>query len=49
MAVYERTYRSYSGPLTAEWSRFLVIGRYELRRAFSSRIFSTIGVKFSIP
>ena len=36
MAVYKKTYRPYEGPLTAAWSRFLVIRRYafeDLRRS----------------
>lgn len=36
MAVYKKTYRPYDGPLTASWSRFLVIRRYafeDLRRS----------------
>jgi ABC-2 type transport system permease protein len=36
MAVYKKTYRPYEGPLTASWSRFLVIRRYafeDLRRS----------------
>jgi len=35
MAVYRKTYRPYEGPLTPEWSRFLIIPRYafeEMRR-----------------
>jgi ABC-2 type transport system permease protein len=37
MAVYKRTYRGYSGPLTAAWSRFLVIYRFSRRSVFRSR------------
>jgi ABC-2 type transport system permease protein len=36
MAVYKKTYRGYDGPVTASWSRFLVIPRYafeDLRRS----------------
>ena len=28
MAVYKRTYKAYSGGLTAEWSRWMVIPRF---------------------
>ena len=28
MAVYEQTYKRYAGPLTPEWSRFLIIPRH---------------------
>ena len=37
MAVYRRSYRAYSGTLTPEWSRFLVLFRYSRRKVFSSR------------
>ena len=32
MAVYKRTYRGYSGPLTPTWSRFLVLYRFSRER-----------------
>lgn len=38
MAVYRRTYKPYSGMLTAPWSRFLVLFRYSRRNLFRSRI-----------
>jgi len=38
MAVYRRSYRAYSGTLTPEWSRFLVLFRYFRRNLFRSRI-----------
>jgi ABC-2 type transport system permease protein len=37
MAVYKRTYKGYSGPLTAAWSRFLVLPRYSYSRLFQSK------------
>ena len=37
MAVYRRSYKPYSGALTAEWSRFLVLFRYSRRNLFRSR------------
>ena len=37
MAVYKRTYHGYTGPLTPEWSRFLVIARHAWRDLFLSR------------
>jgi ABC-2 type transport system permease protein len=37
MAVYRRTYAAYSGSLTPEWSRFLVLFRYSRRNLFKSR------------
>lgn len=38
MAVYKRNYRPYAGPLTSPASRWLVIARYSLGTAFSTRI-----------
>lgn len=38
MAVYRRSYRSYSGTLTAPWSRFLVLFRYSRRDLFRSKL-----------
>ncbi len=38
MAVYRRNYRPYSGTLTPEWSRFLVLFRYSRRNLFRSKI-----------
>ncbi|HEX8985738.1 MAG TPA: ABC transporter permease subunit [Bryobacteraceae bacterium] len=41
MAVYKRGYEPYSGPLTPEWSRFLIIARAASRRLFESRFLIT--------
>ncbi len=38
MAVYKRTYRGYSGPITPTWSRFLVLYRYSSQNLFRSKI-----------
>lgn len=38
MAVYKRTYKGYSGPLTPPWTRFLVLQRYAFRSVFKSRL-----------
>jgi len=38
VAVYRRTYAAYSGALTPEWSRFLVLFRYARRHLFKSRL-----------
>lgn len=38
MAIYERGYRRYSGALTPEWSRFLILTRYAWRGLFRSRL-----------
>ncbi len=38
MAVYKRTYKAYSGPLTPPASRFLVLQRYAFRSVFKSRL-----------
>lgn len=37
MAVYRRTYTSYSGALTPAWSRFLVVFRYSRKNLFRSK------------
>jgi ABC-2 type transport system permease protein len=38
MAVYKRTYRGYSGAITPEWSRFLVLYRFSRSTLFRSKI-----------
>lgn len=38
MAVYRRTYTSYSGALTPAWSRFLVLFRYSRKTLFRSKL-----------
>ena len=40
MAVYKKTYRRYDGPLTAAWSRFLILPRYSLAEMRQRRFFS---------
>ncbi|HSB27469.1 MAG TPA: ABC transporter permease subunit [Pyrinomonadaceae bacterium] len=40
MAVYEQTYKRYVGPLTPEWSRFLIIPRHAYRGVFKSKLFT---------
>ena len=40
MAVYKKTYRGYDGPLTAAWSRFLVLPRYSFEEMRQRRFFS---------
>lgn len=40
MAVYEHNYKPYVGPLTPEWSRFLVIPRHAYRDVFASKLFT---------
>ncbi|MBA3515523.1 MAG: ABC transporter permease [Pyrinomonadaceae bacterium] len=49
MAVYEHTYRNYSGPLTPEWSRFLIIPRYAFRDVFKSKLFTAFFAICFIP
>lgn len=49
MAVYERTWRRYDGPLTRLDLRFLVITRYALREAFSSRLFTAFYALCALP
>jgi ABC-2 type transport system permease protein len=40
MAVYERAYRPYTGPLTVERRRVLILPRYAIRDVFRSRLFT---------
>src|SRR5256712_13857849 len=49
MAVYEHTYRRYTGTLTPEWSRFLIIPRYAFRDVFKSKLFTAFFVICFIP
>jgi ABC-2 type transport system permease protein len=49
MAVYKRTYKAYSGPLTPAWSRFTVLSRYGLRNLFNSRPFTAFTVLCFLP
>ena len=44
MAVYRRSYTSYSGRLTPPWSRFLVLFRYSRRTLFRSRFLTGLFV-----
>jgi ABC-2 type transport system permease protein len=37
MAVYKRTYQGYSGVTTPQWSRFLILPRYNFSRLFQSK------------
>jgi ABC-2 type transport system permease protein len=39
VAVYERNYRSYSGDLTPQRTRFLVLPRYAYQEVFKSKLF----------
>jgi ABC-2 type transport system permease protein len=38
MAIYRRSYRPYTGALTASWSRWLVLFRYSRRNLFRSKV-----------
>jgi ABC-type transport system involved in multi-copper enzyme maturation permease subunit len=49
MAVYEQTYKQYAGPLTPEWSRFLIIPRHELGNVFKSKLFTAFFVVCFVP
>lgn len=49
MAVYEQTYKRYSGPLTPEWSRFLIIPRHAYRGVFNSKLFTAFYVICFLP
>jgi ABC-2 type transport system permease protein len=49
MAVYEQTYKRYTGPLTPEWSRFLIIARHAYRSVFGSKLFTAFFVICFLP
>lgn len=49
MAVYKRTYKAYSGPLTPVWSRFAVLTRYGFSTLFGSRPFTAYSVLCLVP
>jgi len=49
MAVYERTYRPYAGPITRERSRFLVLPRYAFEEVFRSRLLVAFLVACFVP
>ena len=49
MAVYERTYKRYTGTLTPNWSRFSVIPRFALQEVFRSRWFLSFFVLCFLP
>jgi ABC-2 type transport system permease protein len=49
MAVYEHSYRRYAGPLTPDWSRFLIIPRHAYRDIFKSKLFTAIFVACFLP
>lgn len=39
MAVYEHTYKQYSGEVTPRWSRFMILPRHSYRSIFQSKFF----------
>jgi ABC-2 type transport system permease protein len=49
MAVYEQSYKPYGGPLTPEWSRFLIIPRHAYRGVFGSKLFTGFYVICFVP
>jgi ABC-type transport system involved in multi-copper enzyme maturation permease subunit len=49
MAVLERSYKRFKGPLTPEWSRFLIIPRHAYRDVFRSKLFTTFFVVCFLP
>jgi ABC-type transport system involved in multi-copper enzyme maturation permease subunit len=49
MAVYEQTYKPYTGKLTPEWSRFLIIPRHAFRGVFASKLFTAFYVICFLP
>jgi ABC-2 type transport system permease protein len=49
MAVYDRSWTRFSGPLTPVRSRFVVITRYGLGQAFASRLFTAFYAACFLP
>ncbi len=49
MAVYEQTYKRYTGQMTPEWSRFLIIPRHAYRGVFNSKLFTAFYVICFLP
>ena len=49
MAVYEQTYKPYSGKMTPEWSRFLIIPRHAFRGVFAYKLFIAFYVICFLP
>jgi len=49
MAVYKRNYKPYSGVLTANWTRFLILPRYSLAKIFDSKLLIGFFVLSFIP
>ena len=49
MAVYKRRYNSYTGTLTAGWSRFFVLTKYAFADLFKSRFFVILSVLCIVP
>ncbi len=50
MAVFERNYRPYAGPLTPEKRRFLILPRYAYSDVFKSRLFAIFfSLCFGVP
>lgn len=49
MAVYKRSYRSYTGRLTPAWSRFYILTRYALRNLFRSKFLTAVFVMCFFP
>jgi ABC-2 type transport system permease protein len=41
MAVYKKSYHGYDGPLTATWSRFLILPRYTFEEMRGKRFFTS--------
>ena len=49
MAVLERSYKRFQGPLTPAWSRFLIIPRHAYRDVFRSKLFTTFFLVCFLP
>jgi ABC-2 type transport system permease protein len=49
LAVYEQTYKRYTGRITPDWSRFLIIPRHAYRGVFKSKLFTAFFVICFVP
>jgi len=49
VAVYERAYRPYAGPMTRERTRFLILAKYAFGDVFKSRLFTIVFAAAFLP
>lgn len=49
MAIYDRTYKAYDGPLTPSRTRFLIVPRYAFQGVFASKLFTAFFAACFLP